>query len=199
MSKVLQNGYIAGVDEVGRGCLAGPVVGCAVMFLPAHKISVRNLKSNLPVLLGDSKKLSAKQREQVFEVITRIPYIQFATTAVYPAKIDRINIGRASALACALSVKKLPAKPSQVIVDGLMRLPLRIVQQPIPKADEKVLECSLASIIAKVTRDRMMVGYHKKYPQYGLNIHKGYGTKLHYANLREFGPSPIHRQSFRLK
>lgn len=199
MSRILENEFIVGVDEVGRGCLAGPVVGCAVMFLSPHKIFVRSLKNNMPVLLGDSKKLTSLQREKVFEVITRISYVRFATASVYPSKIDRINIGRASALACAKAVKKLSVQPSYVFVDGIVHLPLRMEQEILPQADEKILECSLASIIAKVTRDRMMTQYHKKYPQYGFDVHKGYGTKLHYAMLHRFGPSPIHRKSFRLK
>jgi ribonuclease HII len=198
--------YTCAVDEVGRGCLAGPVTACAVIITEPQKISVSRFlgppggpRYGTAALLGDSKKLTPKQREQIYDVITRLPYIQWAVASVSPKVIDRVNIHRATCRAASRAVRKLSLRPDLVIVDGNMRLPIRIAQQAIVKADEKILACSLASIIAKVTRDRMMVRLHKKYPQYHFDIHKGYGTKLHYEMLRKHGKSPIHRVSFRLQ
>lgn len=208
--------FTAAVDEVGRGCLAGPVTACAVIITEPQKISVMRLisqrakrfagnksvlneREGQPVLLGDSKKLTPKQREQIYDIIVRLPYIYWAVASVSPKVIDRINIHQATVRAAVRAVAKLPVQPARVIVDGIMRLPINIPQEAIVKADEKILACSLASIIAKVTRDRMMVRLHKKYPQYRFDLHKGYGTKLHYAMIRTHGPMPMHRVSFRLR
>jgi len=176
---------VAYVDEVGRGCLVGPVVACAVIITAQAKLKIYRSPTQLPlrakkrfyckskkgktVRLGDSKKLTAKQREQVFEIVTRIPHVQWAVASVSPKTIDKINIFEATKLAIRNAVKKLPAKPNFLIVDGNMKISLRIPQKSVVKADEKLLPCSIASIIAKVTRDRMMMRLHKKYPQYGFN------------------------------
>lgn len=196
--------FVAAVDEVGRGCLAGPVTACAVIIAEPQKISVLRFlgqpdypRKRVAALLGDSKKLTLKQREQIYDVIVRLPYIHWAVASVSPQVIDRINIHQATLRAASRAIAKLPVRPDHVIVDGTMRLPIRIPQEAIIKADEKILACSLASIIAKVTRDRMMVRLHKKYPQYRFDVHKGYGTEAHRAMLRKYGPSAIHRKSFR--
>lgn len=202
MSQYLKEKYksIVYVDEVGRGCLAGPVVACAVIITAQAKCKVTSSKFKA-VRLGDSKKLTQKQREEVYEVVTRIPYIKWAVASVYPKTIDEINIFEASRLAAKRAIQKLSrrtARPGLVVLDGNFTLRMRTPQRPVVKADEKFLPCSIASIIAKVTRDWMMIRLARKFPHYGFNVHKGYGTKLHYDMLKKHGPSPIHRRSFRL-
>lgn len=181
---------IAGVDEVGRGSTAGPVVACAVVVKRCSRLNLEQIK--------DSKQLTAKQREELYPILTRHPAIEWGIGRVSEKVIDRINILQATRLAMKRAVEKINRKPNFLILDGRMTLDLAIPQKSIVKADEKVLSCTCASIIAKVTRDRMMQRYHKKYPLYFFNQHKGYPTKLHYKMLRKHGACKLHRQSFRL-
>ncbi len=192
--KAFKDGYkiIAGVDEAGRGPLAGPVAGAAVLI---DKNNLPNLKG---IKIKDSKQLSEKQREEVFEAIKQEPRIKWSVSFVWPKVIDRINILKATELAWLRSLKKFKQWPDFLFLDGNRTLNnLKIKQRAIVKGDEKILSVSLASIIAKVSRDRLMQRLDKKYPKYGFAQHKGYGTKLHLKRLRKFGPCEIHRKSFR--
>ncbi|MBI4223617.1 MAG: ribonuclease HII [Deltaproteobacteria bacterium] len=178
---------IAGVDEVGRGCLAGPVVAAAVI-LP--------FKKNFPGV-NDSKQLSPQQREILFVRILK-QAVSFGFGVVEPAEIDRMNISRASLKAMRLAIENLNEKPDYVLVDGLQIVPLlAIPQQAVVKGDCFSLSVAAASILAKVHRDRLMGELAKEYPQYAFEIHKGYGTRTHWEALQRFGPSPIHRLSYR--
>jgi len=179
-------GLIAGVDEVGRGPLAGDVVTSAVILDPANPIAG----------LGDSKALSEKRRDHLFdEIMARALYVYVARASV--DEIDSINILQATMLAMVRAVEGLGITPEHVYVDG-NRLPKwSFSATAIVKGDSKVPAISAASIIAKVTRDREMKAADKRYPGYGFAEHKGYGTKAHLAALAALGPSPIHRRSFR--
>jgi len=177
------------LDEAGRGSLAGPVVAAAVSIIANCKLQIANLK--------DSKKLTPKKREEFFKILTKHPNIEWGVGRVSEKVIDKINILEATKLAMIKAIKKLKRKPDFLILDGNFTIDLGIPQKPIVKADEKVFSCSAASIIAKVTRDRIMVRYHKKYPRYGFNKHKGYPTKLHRKMLAKYGPCKIHRRSFK--
>lgn len=195
--KLWKKGYrkIACVDEAGRGPLAGPVVACAVAILrfPLAKIS-------FPELVRDSKHLSELQRERVYPFLTHHPAIAWGVGRVGPNGIDALNIFQANQLAMKRAVQALERKLGKrvefLIVDGNMKMRLPLPQKPIVKADQKVFSCAAASIIAKVRRDRLMRRYHVKYPVYGFDRHKGYGTKLHFATLAQHGPCKIHRKSF---
>jgi len=191
--KLWKKGYkrIACLDEAGRGPLCGPVVACAVMV---KKFSIFNFQF---LKLRDSKKLSPKKREEFYKILTSHPAIRWGTGRVSEKVIDKINILEATKLAMKRAVEKLSKKPNFLILDGKMKLDLPIPQKAIIKADEKVFSCAAASIIAKVSRDRMMKMYHQKYPQYGFNQHKGYPTKLHRKMLKKYGPCKIHRKSFK--
>jgi ribonuclease HII len=218
--KLWKQGYrfVACIDEAGRGPLAGPVVACALIFLP-RRSKLSSVKFNLTELsfhgLRDSKKLSPKRREEIYRKIIGHPGIYWGIGIVSEKVIDKINIFQATQLAMRKALYQLQAKLSKtayiiksrysrkmlyidfLIVDGNKELSfMSIPCRTIIKGDEKVFSCALASIIAKVTRDRMMVRYHKKYPQYGFDRHKGYGTKFHFKALQQLGPSPIHRTSF---
>ena len=177
---------IAGVDEAGRGPLAGPVVAAAVILDPACAIPG----------LADSKKLSAGQRERLFETITR-DALAFAVAAASVEEIDRLNILAATLLAMRRAVDGLGVVPGEVLVDGnrLPDFPMRA--RAIVGGDDSEPCIMAASILAKVTRDAGMAALHCQYPGYGFDRHKGYGTALHLAALRRLGPSPAHRQSFR--
>ena len=196
--KLWKQGYrfVACVDEAGRGPLAGPVVACAVVLLPKPGLG-RRPKPGLG-RVRDSKKLSPKRREEVYKTVKEHPAIQWGIGIVSEKVIDKINIFQATKLAMKRAVANLERNTPVdfLIVDGNMSIDMPIPQESIVKGDEKVFSCALASIIAKVTRDRMMLRYHKKYPQYGFDKHKGYGTKLHIATLKQHGPCPIHRRSF---
>lgn len=178
-------GLIAGVDEVGRGPLAGPVVAAAVILDPANPIEG----------LADSKKLSEKKREQLFFVIQERAWA-FAVAEASVEEIDELNILQASLLAMRRSVLALKYEPHHVLVDGdkLPDLPMSAVA--IVQGDSCVPEIQAASILAKVVRDRLMVELDQQYPGYGLAKHKGYPTKTHIAALQEKGVTQIHRQSF---
>lgn len=176
---------ICGVDEAGRGPLAGPVCAAAVM-LP-HGLCISGL--------NDSKKLSEKKRESLYDAIIQsaVTYgIAFATVN----EIEEYNILGATFLAMRRAVSKLSHCPELVLVDGNRDPGLGILTECVIKGDGKCADIAAASILAKVTRDRYMLEMAEQYPQYGFEKHKGYGTKSHYAAIREFGPCEIHRPSF---
>lgn len=180
--------FIAGVDEAGRGPLAGPVVSAACI-LPK--------KCFIPGV-DDSKKLTAQQRHDLFEKITTDSSIIYAIGVVSPEEIDRINILQATIASMLQAIAKLPSLPDMLLVDGLHLSHTTVPCQKIIKGDQQSQSIAAASIIAKETRDRMMKMYHMEWPQYGFDRHKGYGTADHYKALESHGPCPIHRKSFRL-
>jgi len=176
---------LAGVDEAGRGPLAGPVVAAAVILDDLHPIAG----------LADSKKLSAARREALFDEI-RAKALCCSVAQASVEEIDRLNILQATMLAMQRAVVGLRLRPSSVQVDG-NRLPLLDVRaEAIVQGDAKVAAISAASILAKVTRDRGLLALHERYPQYGFDRHKGYGTALHVAALQAHGPCEAHRRSF---
>jgi ribonuclease HII len=176
---------LAGVDEVGRGPLAGDVVAAAVILDVARPIEG----------LADSKKLSEKKREYLYEVI-REKALGYAIASASVAEIDSINILQASLLAMLRAVQQLPTQPEYVLVDG-NRLPKWSYRaEAVVKGDSKVAAIAAASILAKVTRDRALVELDKVYPGYGMAVHKGYPTPVHLLALQTLGPSVIHRRSF---
>ncbi len=184
--------FLIGIDEVGRGPLAGPVVVAGV------KLKVKNEKLKIFFGIKDSKKLSVKQRRGWFVKITSHPKIDWAVARVWPKTIDRINIARAANLGARRVYAKLAGdKLPFALLDGSLHLSRVTPHKTIIKGDEKVPAISAASIIAKVKRDRIMLRLHKKYPQYGFNVHKGYGTMFHRKMIKKFGRSAIHRNSFR--
>lgn len=178
---------IAGIDESGRGPLAGPVVAGAVV-LP--------LKGNWEGI-DDSKKLTALQREKAYSLILG-KALGVGVGIVEVEEIDRLNILQASLKAMRLAVESLPFRPDFLLIDGLHSIDLPFLQETIIKGDERCLSIAAASIIAKVTRDRLMMFYHDRYPAYNFARNKGYGTQEHLRAIRQNGCSPIHRQSFRL-
>lgn len=177
---------IAGIDEVGRGPLAGPVVAAAVV-LPD------NFRHRT---LTDSKRLTAIRRERIYEELTVRSEISWALAIVDVEEIDRLNILRASQEAMRRAVAALFDPPDHVLIDGLPVHPFPIEQTALVGGDGLSLSIAAASVIAKVTRDRMMVEMDARHPGYEFWRHKGYGTALHLARLREHGPCPIHRRTF---
>lgn len=178
---------VAGVDEAGRGCLAGPVVAAAVVF---PKGGIDDFGIN------DSKKLSPEAREGLYDIITE-QAVSYAAAQVDNKEIDKINILRASLKAMHIAVGNLSAKPDFLLIDGNRFFGNGIPFNTIVKGDGKSISIAAASIIAKVTRDRLMAGeIHELYPQYGFASHKGYATKAHFDAIREHGPCPLHRKSF---
>jgi ribonuclease HII len=178
-------GLMAGVDEAGRGPLAGPVVAAAVILDDLHPIHG----------LADSKKLSERRREKLFDEI-RSKALCFSIAQASVEEIDTLNILQATLLAMKRAVESLRLKPHMVLVDG-NRLPkLDILAQAIVQGDAKVKAISAASILAKVHRDRLCGAMHQEFPQYGFDQHKGYGTKQHLAALNTHGATPLHRRSF---
>jgi ribonuclease HII len=190
--KLWKRGYmrLAGLDEAGRGPLAGPVVAAAVVILYAKRF-----RPDMGV--NDSKKLSAKQRENFYSLITKNKNFDWAVGIVSEKTIDRINIFEATKLAMEKAVAKLKQKPDFLILDGNMKIKSKIFQKSIIKADAKVFSVASASILAKVTRDRMMIKLHKKYPQYRFDVHKGYPTEFHRKMIKKHGLCKIHRKTFR--
>jgi ribonuclease HII len=178
-------GLMAGVDEAGRGPLAGPVVAAAVILDDLHPIHG----------LADSKKLSERKREKLFDEI-RAKALCFSIAQASVEEIDTLNILQATLLAMKRAVESLRLKPQMVLVDG-NRLPkLDILAQAIVQGDAKVKAISAASILAKVHRDRLCSSMHQEFPQYGFDQHKGYGTKQHLDALNTHGATPLHRRSF---
>lgn len=188
---------VAGVDEVGRGPLAGPVVAAAVI-LPAGFAHAE---------IRDSKMLSAAQREKLAPLIQQAA-VSWALGIVDVEGIDRLNILRASLTAMAQALGGLSLAPDYALIDGNQKIPLAVfaaygvdfappAQQTIVKGDQLCLSIAAASIVAKVARDQMMVDYDRQFPEYGFAGHKGYGSAAHLAALRRYGPTPIHRRSFK--
>lgn len=177
--------YIAGVDEVGRGCLAGPVLAAAVV-LP-FPLAIKGIT--------DSKKLSAKKREELFKAIADSA-VAFSFGVVSSGEIDEINILQATLKAMRLAVESLRVKPGYLLVDGSHVVPVKIPQLVVPKGDLRSVSVGAASIIAKVRRDEMMVGFERLYSDFSFSLHKGYGTALHMNELGKHGPTEIHRRSF---
>jgi ribonuclease HII len=194
-SELLQGGLtrIAGVDEAGRGPLAGPVVAAAVVF-PAEWI-LRGLPEARQGI-NDSKQLSVGRREILYAELMSRAEIGRGIALVDAPVIDEINILQATHRAMNLALAQLNPLPRHVLVDGLRVKTLKFPQTPIVSGDALSLSIAAASILAKVTRDRLMVEYESKYPGYGFSGHKGYGTARHLAALKERGPCAIHRRSF---
>ena len=187
----LKAGYktICGIDEAGRGPLAGPVYAAAVILPIGLEIKG----------LNDSKKISEKKREQLFDVICENA-VSYSIGIATEKEIDEINILNATFLAMHRAVEGLNIKPDYALIDGNQypKIPM-LTEETVVKGDAKSMSIAAASILAKVSRDRFMLEKAKEYPQYQFEKHKGYGTKLHYEMLTEFGPSPIHRLSFHKK
>jgi ribonuclease HII len=179
--------YIAGIDEAGRGPLAGPVVAAAVIFPPTYT----NPRIN------DSKKLTAHQREKLYEVI-RDDALAVGMGVMEADVIDRVNILQATFLAMREAVYDLSLPPDFLLIDGLHQLVLEIPQKALVKGDTLSVSIAAASIIAKVSRDRIMEIYHRKYPQYNFARNKGYATAEHRRAIEEYGLCKIHRKSFSL-
>jgi len=178
--------WVAGVDEAGRGPLAGPVIAAAVI-LPA---------SDAIAGLQDSKQLTQPQRECAYAAILN-QAVSFGLGIVSHAYIDQHNILRATLEAMRQAVQQLAPRPDLVFVDGTMTFPSDVAQRSLVKGDARCASIAAASIVAKVTRDRLMTAYAKRYPAYGFEMHKGYPTREHYRRLRLHGPCAIHRLSFR--
>ncbi len=178
--------WIAGVDEAGRGPLAGPVVAAAVMIHPGQDIpGVR-----------DSKRLTPGQREELYEFITsRVP--SWGVGIVGPREIERYNILQATLRAMQEAVQCLDPLPDFLLIDGIFPVPVDIPQRSLKKGDDLCPSISAASILAKVTRDRLMLEYHRIYPQYNFACHKGYPTSEHRAAIRKYGCCEIHRRTFK--
>ena len=178
--------YIAGIDEAGRGPLAGPVVVASVIMPEDSMIEGVN----------DSKKISENKREKLYEIIIK-EAITYSVGIVYQEEIDDINILQATKKALTMAVERLEVKPNIILVDALTGIDtLGIPFESIIKGDAKCYSIAAASIIAKVTRDRIMREWDKVYPEYGFASHKGYGTAKHIAAIKEYGPCPLHRKTF---
>ncbi len=186
--KAFQKGFsrIAGIDEAGRGPLAGPVVSAAVIIPISLQIPG----------VSDSKKLSPKQRDYLYEKIYDLA-VSVGIGIVDPFEIDRINILQAALLSMAMAVENLEPQPDCLLIDGTFLISSVLPQEAIPKGDALSISISAASIVAKVTRDRLMERYHHDYPQFGFSKHKGYPTKAHKKAIQRFGCCPIHRRSFK--
>ncbi len=211
--------YVVGLDEAGRGPLAGPVTAAAVLL----NSKIKNQKSTLRLAQGcpeqgrgtkfkiqnlkevnDSKKLTPKKREELYKILIKHPDIKWGIGIVSERIIDKINILEATKLAMEKAINNLKCKnqkskcrPDFLILDGNFRINSSILQKSIIKGDERVFSIAAASILAKVTRDRIMKRYHLKYPCYGFDQHKGYPTKYHQKILKRYGPCKIHRKTFR--
>ncbi len=184
---------VAGVDEAGCGPLAGPVVAAAVVF-PSHW-GETGLWSKLRGL-NDSKQRAEEQREEYFAALVSHPEIRHAIASVEVEMIDRINIRQAAWRAMNLALDQLAPRPEHVLVDGLRIRWLTYPQTALVQGDARSYSIAAASVLAKVTRDRMMHEFDRQFPGYGFAEHKGYGTPQHLAAIRELGPCPIHRRSF---
>lgn len=191
---LLKNGfdYIAGIDEAGRGACAGPIVAAAVVFDESIK-----KKSILIDAIKESKKLTAKKREEFYRVIQQ-EAADVAIGQVEASEIDEITIGNANRLCILKALQNLKITPSFVMADFVQKLQFNIPFQIFKKGDDNIISIAAASIIAKVYRDRLMVGYAKQYPKYNFDAHKGYGTMSHTQALLRYGSCPIHRKTFAL-
>lgn len=178
-------GLVGGVDEAGRGPLAGPVIAACVILPKDHPI----------LYVNDSKQLSATKRDELFDIIVR-DAISYGIGAAGEQVIDEINILQATYAAMRSAIEKMPVKPDCLLNDAVKIPGLDIYQIPIVKGDAKSASIAAASILAKVTRDRLMVEYDRLYPEYGFASHKGYGSASHIEALKKYGPCPIHRRTF---
>lgn len=176
---------LCGVDEAGRGPLAGPVCAAAVSLPRGLEIEG----------LNDCKKLSEKKREELFDIICSSA-VSFGIAFASVDEIEKLNILNAAMLAMNRAIERLEPAPTLALIDGNRDSAIKMPSRCVVKGDAKCADIAAASILAKVTRDRYMLEMAERYPQYGFEKHKGYGTKAHYAALREFGPCPIHRMSF---
>jgi len=187
--------HVAGIDEAGRGPLAGPVFASAVLITEKDFEKAKKIKS-----VRDSKKLKEGKREEVFSDLIKSREIKWGIGTVSEKMIDKINILQATKLAMVKAIKDLERrnkiKVDFIILDGKMKLDLETDQKSIINADDKVFSVSAASIIAKVSRDALMKKYDKKYPEYDFKKHKGYGTREHLERIRKYGICPIHRKTF---
>ena len=181
--------YVCGIDEAGRGPLAGPVYAAAVILPLGLEIEG----------LNDSKKISEKKREQLFDVICE-KAVDYSIGIATEQEIDEINILNATFLAMHRAVEGLKTKPDYALIDGNQypKIPF-VAEETVVKGDAKVMSVAAASILAKVSRDRFMLEMAEKYPQYGFDKHKGYGTKQHINAIKAFGICPIHRKTFLTK
>lgn len=177
---------VAGIDEAGRGPLAGPVVAGAVILPPDYRHKV----------LNDSKQLSPEQRDELYAELTGNPGIRWGVGESSVEIIEQYNILRATERAMHVALTALPVAPDHVLVDGHRCRAILTKQTAIIKGDAKSFSIAAASVIAKVTRDRQMIAWDRLYPQYGFAVHKGYGTPEHLAALEKYGPCPIHRRTF---
>ena len=176
---------VCGVDEAGRGPLAGPVCAAAVILPPGLEIPG----------LNDSKKLTDKKRRELYDIMIE-QAVSYGIAFASEQEIDEINILQATFLAMERAMQKLSPQPELALIDGNRTKDFGLPVRTIVKGDSLSASIAAASILAKVTRDRLMEEYDAQYPQYGFAVHKGYGTKRHYEALREFDPSPIHRKTF---
>lgn len=179
--------FVAGLDEVGRGALAGPVVAAAIILDP---------RAALPAGLNDSKKLTARQRERIAEEL-RAAAIAYSVGRIEPDEIDRINILQATRRAMLAALDQLATSADYLLIDALELKDAKLPQRAIIRGDSISASIAAASIIAKTFRDRLMREYHDLYPQYNFAAHVGYGTRVHMEALRTHGACPIHRKSFR--
>ena len=177
---------IAGVDEAGRGCLAGPVVAAAVILD----------SSSISAMINDSKQLTANRRNLAYDEVIKSA-LSWSAFAVSPAEIDSINILQATMLAMSDSIGRLPMVPDLVLIDGNKAPETDVDCETVIKGDAKSACIAAASIIAKVTRDRIMLEMHKRYPEYGFDENKGYGAQSHMDALKKYGATPIHRKTYR--
>lgn len=194
-AKIFNKKIVVGIDEAGRGPLAGPVVACALTDFSL------NLKIPKQIVIRDSKKMTKKQREIAYSFLKQHPNIEWGIGRVSHKVIDKINILEAAKLAMQRAVKSLEKKIDSpvdfLLIDGNFTINLPHNQQSIIKGDDKIPLISFASVVAKVERDRIMLRYHKKYPEYGFVSNNGYPTKLHRAMLVKHGVSELHRNTFR--
>lgn len=179
--------FVAGIDEVGRGCLAGPVVAGACILDPARE---------LPKGLNDSKQVSAKQRQEIAAELKEI-CVAYAIGSVSPEDIDRINILEATKQAMRLAVADLTPMADFLLIDALVLKGMTVPQKSIIKGDSISASIAAASILAKTFRDDLMHAYESEYPEYGFSEHVGYATKRHLDALKDHGPCPLHRKTFR--
>jgi len=190
---LLEQGYrfIAGLDEAGRGAWAGPVIAAAVI-LPIDRPDLLNILNGL----NDSKLLTPQKRDKFFDLVQQTA-LAIAVGLGPPELVDKINVLQATRHAMEEALNELPITPDYLLLDHLKLPAVKLPQDSFPKADSISLTVSAASIIAKVTRDRLMVELSPQYPDYAFERHKGYGTRLHWEALQKFGPCPVHRMSYR--
>jgi len=185
--------FICGVDEVGRGPWAGPITAAAVV-IERNDYKFKKLKK---IGVRDSKKLDEEKREKFFTILTSDPEISYSLGWVSSREIDKLGMAEANNLVLKRAIRRLKIKPDYVLSDGLNIKKLSLAKEKIIKGDRKILTIAVASIIAKVSRDRYMVELSKKYAHYGFEKHKGYGTKKHQEAIKKFGLCPEHRKSFK--